>query len=450
MKEKIVFIGGASSFVPAQVQVVLEKQQVFDGSEVVLFDVNQHYIPLIEGVCKELCTRAGANIRVSTCSTVEKALEGANFVSFMWNVGGRQALRNDVSIPTKHGIAGDETAGIGGTFMAQRNIPVAIDYCRKIERLCPDAWVVSHTNPTNLLADAIGRETKVKFIPICDSFISFSMSHLPRWLGLPSYDRVFPCSLELWPRAIGVNHFTWLVDLKINGNDGYPVLRKKIKEHPEVFEGMEPYVMADLPLKLFEAYGYWCIAPSHAALYLELSDSLSRTRDYDSLFYADGLGWNADRERVLKEILKGKEWDQNPTGVQSKDFCFHLSSARQAIGIMASIRTNEGREWGGINFENCGAIANLPGGAIVEGPSIVNAQGVNPIRMGDLPRPFAGLAHHMIHWGQMSVDAALSGDRKVLYQAILACPYCHDMAAAKDTMQEMLEVNKEYLPQYSL
>jgi len=113
-----------------------------------------------------------------------------------------------------------------------------------------------------------------------------------------------------------------------------------------------------------------------------------------------------------------------------------------------SIIANEGREWGGINFPNDGAITNLPNDAIVEGHCIVDKRGLTPIVTGDLPKPFLGLTLHLLNWQKLTVDAALSGDKNLLYQAILACPYVHDMKAAKKIMEELLAAHAEFMPQF--
>jgi 6-phospho-beta-glucosidase len=449
-KEKVVFIGGGSCFTPAQVQVMLDTKELFEGVEVCLYDINAKYLPLISKTIEQLIKRKKANIKLTSTTDVKEALKNATFIFFMWNVGGAEALKNDVNIPTSHGISGDETAGIGGTFMAQRNIPVAIEYCKLIEEICPDAWIISHSNPINLLADAIRRETNVRFIPICDGFIRYSMSLLPRWLDMPPYDRRYCTDKDLRPRAIGINHFTWLVDLQVNGKDGYPLLRQKFNEAKDKFKGEEQYIKADLPINLFETYGYQCITPMHAMLYYEQKEWLERTKHFEKLFYSDGLGWSEDREKLMQKIADGGEYVEHPTGVRAKDFCFILLSARQTVGIMVDILTNEGREWGGVNFVNNGTITNLPDSTIVEGPVIINAKGVNPIPMGKLPKPFVGLSYHLITWAELSVDAALSGDKSILYQAILACPYVHDMTDAKTIMEEMLIANAKFLPQYKI
>jgi alpha-galactosidase/6-phospho-beta-glucosidase family protein len=70
------------------------------------------------------------------------------------------------------------------------------------------------------------------------------------------------------------------------------------------------------------------------------------------------------------------------------------------------------------------------------------------VATGDLPKPFLGLTQHIINWQELAVDAALSGDKDVLYQALLACPFVHDMNAAKSIMDELLEAHAEYMPQF--
>jgi alpha-galactosidase/6-phospho-beta-glucosidase family protein len=68
--------------------------------------------------------------------------------------------------------------------------------------------------------------------------------------------------------------------------------------------------------------------------------------------------------------------------------------------------------------------------------------------MGDLPKPFLGVTLHILNWQQLTVDAALSSDKNLLYQAILASPYVHDMKAAGKIMKELLIAHSKYMPQF--
>jgi len=438
--EKIVLLGGGSPFVPSLIYAVLENKKTLDGSEVCLMDIDPKRLPILTKLGKELSKRAKANIKFTSTTDSKEALKGATFVLPAYRVGGLRHMQYDIEIPSKYGIAGDETAGPGGTFMAQCTIPTTLNYCRMMEDLCPDVWAISYVNPANFLADAVRRETKIKFISICDCFAGFSMSDLPRLLNMPPFERRYCVNEDIRPRAIGVNHLTWLVDLQVNGKNGLPILRemyKKLKGKIAKDQYMEFF------LRLYETYGYVNVCPSHVYAYWDYNQFLAERKKIGEIWEKSVLGWNESRWKFVEQLLAGVEYEQHPD-----EYCFELSHARQAIGILVSIAADEGREWGGISFPNRGAIANLPNNSIVEGPCIVDKRGLTPIAMGDLPKIFLGLTQHIINWEELTVDAALSGDKNLLYQALLACPYVHDMKAAKEIMDELMEAHKEYMPQF--
>ena len=441
-KEKIVILGGGSPFVPSLIYAMLENKEVLEGSEVCLMDIDPIRLPLLTKLGYELSKRAKVKMKFTSTTDPKEALEGATFVMPSYRIGGEKHMRYDFAIPTKYGICGDETAGPGGTFMAQCTIPATLEYCRLIEDLCPDAWIISYVNPTNFVADAVRRETKTKFIALCDCFAGFSMSFLPRFLDMPPLERRYCVNEDIRPRAIGVNHCTWLVDLLVNGEDGYPLLKEKIKEKRE---NLTRTPVMDFSLRLFEAYGYLNVCPSHCRMLWEHNDvleerkALLRNREKRVSI----LGWTKSAWKFVEEMLAGAEYDP-----ERPEYCFRLHHSRHVIGIMVSIIANEGREWGGINFPNRGAITNLPYDAIVEGPCIVDKRGITPIVMGELPKCFLGITLHILNWQELTVDAALSGDKNLLYQALLACPYVHDMKAAKVIMDELLKAHAEYMPQF--
>ena len=438
--QKIVFLGGGSPFVPSLIYAILENKDTLDGSEICLMDVDPSRLPTLTKLGKELSRRANANIKFTSTTNPKEAIEDATFVMPAYRIGGLQHMNYDIQIPTKYGISGDETAGPGGTFMAQCTIPATLDYCRMMEDLCPDAWAISYVNPANFIADAVRRETKAKFISICDCYAGFSMSLLPRLLNMPPFDRRYCISEDIRPRATGVNHLTWLVDLKVNGQDGYPRLRelarnKKLKlpwDHE-----------LELMLKLFETYGYLNVCPYHVRMYFDSGQFLLDRKARGSGQEESVLGWAESRWKFVEKMLVGTEYSQHPN-----EYCFDLHHARQAIGILVSIVADEGREWGGINLPNKGAITNLPNDSIVESQFIVDKQGLTPIAIGGIPKPFLGLTQHIINWQELTVDAALSGDKEMLYQALLACPYVHDMKAAEQIMDELLKAHSEYMPQF--
>jgi 6-phospho-beta-glucosidase len=430
MAQKLVFLGGGSPFVPSMFQAILEHREVLSGSEVCLIDIDPGRLPQLQKLGKVMARRADVDLRFTFTTDAREALDGATFAFPGYRVGGIEAMRQDFVIPTRHGICGDETAGPGGTFMAQCTIPATLTYCRLMEELCPDAWAISYVNPTNFVADAVRRETGVRFIAICDCFPGF-VEGLAHWLAVPAED--------VRARAMGVNHLTWLTELLVQGRDGYPLLRQRIDEIqvPEAWQ--DEYSFSR---RLLDAYGYLMVCPDHPRMMWEHDEVMERRRArWED---PDLQGWRSSIGKVwefVDEMIAGAPYDETRSHMA-------MHHARHAIGIMVSIVSNDGREWGGMNYANRGSISNLPPEAIVEGMCIVDAGGPAPVAMGDLPKPFLGLTQHIINWQELAVDAALTGDKQVLYQALLASPYVHDMKAARAIMDELLIAHAEYMPQF--
>jgi len=423
----VVFLGGGSPFVPSLIQTILENKEGLSGSEVCLMDIDPTRLPQLTKLGEVMAERANMDLKFTHTTDAREALDGATCVFPGYRIGGVEALRQDNMIPTKYGICGDETAGPGGTFMAQCTIPATLAYCRVMEELCPDAWAISYVNPTNFVADAVRRETNIKFIAICDCFPGLLVD-LAHWL------HTAPKAIRA--RAMGVNHLTWLTDLLVNGEDGYPLLKEQLKDVKE--ERWEDEWR--FPLQLLDAYGYLNVCPGHCQMLWEHDETMERRRrsreNRQGGWPRIGRVWD-----IVDDMIAGAPYDEIKPHMG-------MHHSRHAIGIVVSIITNDGREWGGINFPNNGAVTNLPLGAILEGSCIVDARGPVPIAMGDLPKPFVGLTQHIINWQELTVDAALSGDKKILYQALLACPYVHDMKAAKAIMDELLVAHADYMPQF--
>lgn len=428
---KLVLLGGGSPFTPSIFQTVLEHKEALSGSEICLMDLSDERLPQLKKLGEVMAARGDMDLTITTTTDARAALDGADFVFPGYRVGGIEAMRQDFVIPTRHGICGDETAGPGGTFMAQCTIPATLHYCRLIEEICPDAWAISYVNPTNFVADAVRRETAVNFIAICDCWPGFRTS-LARILGVEDKD--------LTARAMGVNHLTWLTQVAVNGEDVYPLLRERAKTfRPDQREWSEEWAFS---MRILDAYDHLLVCPSHPRMYWEHDATMNQRRDrWEDPDIGGRTQSMAEGWKFVDEMIAGAPYDETRPHLA-------MHHPRHAIGIAVSILTNEGREWGGMNYPNRGSIYNLPADAIVEGSCIVGAAGPMPLALGELPKPMLGLIQHIINWQELTVDAALSGDKKKLYQALLACPYVHDMEAARQIMDELLVAHADYMPQF--
>jgi len=430
---QIAIIGGGSMFVAGILNTLVNHADEMAGTTVVLQDIDPQRMELICTLGKNLTRAAGADLTITSTLDLDKSLQGADFVLTCFRVGGFDALKLDEEIPLKHGFFGEETAGPGGIFFALRTIPVVVDIAKRMERICPDAFLINYANPTNYLADAVRRTTSIEEYSLCDGYKG-AAGTVARVLGVPMED--------VTTVTAGVNHFTWLLKCHVNGRDVYPELLHRVAELDRT--GMD-YYEACL-FKLIDTYGCVPTPPSHMVEYFFHDQSLARLRE--------GLGPSvhasfAAQDPLWEHLQEVASAEQPEFDLSLKHMEHYVSSVSDfAISVIIAIATDS-REVFTLNLPNRGQIANLPLGDIVEGPAYVSASGADPITVGDLPDAVLAQTLALCICRRLTVDAALTGDRMKLFQAIMANPLVDSIQRAEPMMDEMLAAQARWLPQFS-
>ncbi len=221
-EEKIAIIGGGSAYVPGILYSFANAGEALAGSEITLMDINPSRLPVMTKLGQRLVKEAQANLAVTNTTDLTQALERATYVLTNFRPGGLEGLHLDEVIPGRYGVLGQETTGPGGTFFALRSIPQALHLCKRMEDVCPEAWMINYVNPVNFVADAVRRESKIKCIAICDGGGNNLRYSLPEMLGVKQE--------EVQVQAGGVNHHTWLMEFRIAGGDGYPILHAHLRQ----------------------------------------------------------------------------------------------------------------------------------------------------------------------------------------------------------------------------
>jgi alpha-galactosidase len=312
-----------------------------------------------------------------------------------------------------------------------RNIPIILDICRDIERLCPDALVLNFTNPEGRICLAANRYTDLQFVGLCHG-IGMAQHAIGQALGLPPE--------EVDPKAGGLNHFNWILELrhKSTGEDLYPTFKQAVSD-----QSLEEARIRDhrfgikLSRYLMDTFGYWPLpSDDHVGEYLSYAWEHCGLDGYDFE--------RADRQaeetwRRLRRWAEGKD---------TLDELLTHQSGERAVPIVTGVLGNTHQYELAVNVPNTGLIPNLPGWAIVEVPATVDATGVHGLRLGPLPEPIAAMCHTQIAVIDRLVEAAVHGDRKAALQALLLDPVVNGISQAEIILNELLEVHKEYLPQF--
>ncbi len=433
MKCKIAVIGGGSAYVAGIVRTFVERADEMAGSQLVLQDIRPERQETMLALGRNLVRARGADVAISATLDLDEALAGADFVVTCFRIGSFEALNLDVSIPLKHDIYGDETSGPGGIFFACRTIPVVVDIVKRMERLCPDAFLVNYANPTSFIADAVRRTSSVTELSICSGFMGVA-NLVRQFLDLPA-EKVVPITA-------GVNHYTWLLHAYVDGKDVAPELVRKLCDSDTSGSswGWQRSV------EIARTYGIVPIPGGHMADYFFRREAVAHAKEAGHW----GLTTHGQRHAVVWEHYEELAKADDPQFDMSIPGMHHLvgTVSDLAVDLVIAI-ANDGRKVFAVNMPNEGQITNMPRGEIVESSALVGAFGALPFAVGDLPDAVLPMTEMLARSRKLAVDAALSGDKDTLLYALMADPLVDSVPEAQPMMEEMLAAQAEWLPQFA-
>ena len=383
---------------------------------------------MLENINKN-CNESRATIVSYT--DAREALTDATFVVNAIQVGGYEPCTvTDFEIPKKYGLRQTiaDTLGIGGIFRGLRTIPVLLDYCKIMEEVCPDAWLLNYTNPMSILTLAVLKATKIKTIGLCHS-VQVCAPDLLRHLGM-EYDNVSY-------KIAGINHMAWLLEVESNGQDLYP----KIKEKAIAFEGKH-YDM--VRFEIMKRFGYYVTESSeHNSEYMPYFIK----EKYPELIERFNIPLDEYPRRCIEQI---KNWNKLREEIVHDHSLSHTRTHEYASYIMEAMITNKPYKIGA-NVLNTGLITNLPNDCVVEVPCLVDASGVTPCLVGDLPPQHAALNRTNINVHHLTVKSALTLKKEHIYHAAMLDPHTSSELSIDDIyalVDDLIKAHKGWLPEY--
>lgn len=404
-------------------------------SEIVLMDVDDHRLDQTRRIAEAVVDNEDLDATVEATTDRREALDGADYVLNMINVGGTEPFENEIRIPEKYGVeqAIGDTTGPGGIFRGLRTIPVLLDIAADMEELCPDALLLNYTNPMAILCKTMFDATDVETVGLCHS-----VPHTAE--AIADYAGVEEADLDYW--VAGINHMAWFLEAEVDGESIYPALR-------EAAEDSETYRRDTVRFEMMEHFGAFPTESSHhMSEYVpyfrtdpEVIEELTGTDYAERMPTATYLeGWKA----------RSAERDDPELGVDLDEVGAERSE-EYASRIIHSLETDTPRRFN-VNVSNdTDAIENLPADACVEVPVLVDGTGLHPCSVGELPTQLAALDRQHTAVYELAVEGALEGDREKIHRAVALDP----LTSAELTLDEiramtdeLLDANAEYLPDF--
>lgn len=444
---KICIIGGGSAYMTSMFGSLA--RFVRDGSfkkvEVALYDIDVPSMKIMTEWGNAGAQHDGLNMIFRSYTSLPRALDGADFVLSCIRPGGLDSRYLDETIPVKYKELGNETVGVGGVFMALRTIPHITKMAQAVKKHAPQAWLINYTNPTNMVVDATLRAGHDKAFGLCDGVWGV------KWLAAKLLKIPTTRAHEIDAWVAGVNHHTWAMRLEHKGRDLYKSMDKLISKfdlsgkagYEDIDGSPELNEVEAAACRLYKHYGILPGTVYYARYYYGLRKLMGHYLDPKHQF----------RSQWLKDMRKTKlsaiaQQMKTGTATLMPHDLEDAAHGDQAIGAIQGIATNSGAVESTILQNKAGCVANLPRDAVVEVTCRLTKRGPIPEKTPSLPLSVEGMVRDAYIFAKLSVDAALTGNRDLVYQAALAHPAHRDLDIITNVIEELFEAHRAWLPQF--
>ncbi|MCL2709126.1 MAG: alpha-galactosidase [Defluviitaleaceae bacterium] len=403
------------------------------GSAYALMGPTMWKLEKMEAYAKKVIEKNKVDATVCRTTDRREALDGADYVILMFQVGGNEAFKLDYEIPLKYGVdqcIGD-SLGPGGVFRCLRTAPVLTGIGNDIAELCPDAIVLNYVNPMGAVCTTAGRATKMKFVGLCHG-VQTTLDLIAGYTDVKKDEIDFLCA--------GINHMGWFLKLEKDGKDLYPLLRANM-EKPEYYknEKVRGEVMRHCGYFMTESTGH---LSEYLPWFRKNKAALERYCDEPDFGGATGAYYKYSvmvAEKFAKtDALSIESGELEP---RSKEYCSY---------ILEALETGKPFRFNG-NVMNDSFISNLPRDAAVEVPVYADKEGLHPFTVGSLPIQLAAMNQTNLTVQGLAAEAALGGDPELAFWAVALDPLTSAVLTLKEAREmtnEMLAAEAEWLPQF--
>ncbi|MBB4567152.1 alpha-glucosidase/alpha-galactosidase [Rhizobium leucaenae] len=442
---KITFIGAGSTVFMKNIIGDVLQRPALTGAKIALMDLNPQRLDESAVVARKMASTLGASATVETFTDQRQALDGADFVVVAFQIGGYEPCTvTDFEVPKKYGLRQTiaDTLGVGGIMRGLRTVPHLWKICEDMLAVCPEAVMLQYVNPMAINTWAIAEKfPTIKQVGLCHSVQGTAME-LAKDLDIP-YE-------EIRYRSAGINHMAFYLKFEHRQADGsyrdlYPDLVRAYREGRAPKPGWNPRCPNKVRYEMLTRLGYFVTESSeHFAEYTPYFIKEGR----EDLIEKFGIPLDEYPKRCIEQIAR---WKSQADEYRSADKIEVSQSKEYASSIINSIWTGEPSVIYG-NVRNNGCITSLPYNCAAEVPCLVDASGIQPTFIGDLPPQLTALIRTNINVQELTVQALMTENREHIYHAAMMDPHTAaelDLDQIWSLVDELLATHGTWLPEWA-
>lgn len=438
---RIAFIGAGSTIFMKNIVGDVLHFSALEGATFALMDINEKRLEESALVARKLIAASGQSAQVEIFTDQRRALAGADFVVTAFQIGGYEpSTVIDFDIPKQYGLRqtiGD-TLGVGGIMRGLRTVPHLWRVAADMAELCPNATMLQYVNPMAINTWALAeRYPHVKQVGLCHS-VQNTVEELAHDLDVPKD--------EIRYRVAGVNHVAFFLNLTHNGTSLYPALREGYRNgslpKPPL---LMPRCANKVRYEVMDHLGYFCTESSeHLAEYVPWFIKEGR----DDLIEAFSVPLDEYPKRCIEQMA---DWADQAKAYRTAKSIEFKKSHEFAAEIMNAMVTNQPYTIYG-NLPNRGQAPQLPMGAAVEVPCMVDINGIQPSVVDDIPPQLVALMRTQINVQELVVRALVDEDIEHVYHAAMMDPHTAaqlDLRQIRSLVSDLLAAHGDMLPEFA-
>jgi 6-phospho-beta-glucosidase len=431
---KIAVIGGGSSYTPELIEGFIKRYEELPVKDLYLVDIEagREKLEIVGALAKRMIEKEGVPIRLHLTFDRREAIKDADFVTTQLRVGMMEARARDEQIPLQYNCIGQETTGAGGFAKALRTIPVILGICKDIEELAPRAFLLNFTNPAGIVTEAVLKHSNVRTMGLCNLPIGTKMQ-IAKLLDV-DVSRVY---IEM----LGINHLNWTTKILVDGMD----ITSEILYKAAGSSGMAMKNIPDFGWDTDFLTSLGALPCSYHRYYYMKDDMLAEQKES---FKSQGTRALVVKklEGELFELYKDPNLSIKPPQLMKRGGAYYSEAA---INLITSIYNNK-KDIQTVNVRNNGLISCLPDDVSIEVNCIIESEGAHPIQISTPMSPqIRGLLQVVKAYEELTVRAAVEGDMDAALQALTIHPLVGSAKLAKQLLDDILEQNKAFLPQFN-
>ncbi len=439
---KLTFIGAGSTIFMKNIVGDMLHFDALKDAQIALMDIDTTRLAESELVARKMIAAMGTGATVTTHTDRRRALEGADFVVTAFQIGGYQPCTvTDFDIPKRYGLRQTiaDTLGVGGIMRGLRTVPHLWAVAEDMAAVCPDALMLQYVNPMAINTWALAeRYPQIRQVGLCHS-VQNTVAEMGHDLDMDPADIRY--------RVAGVNHVAFFLKLEdAAGHNLYPALREGYRTGRLPKTPIErPHCTNKVRYEVMEHLGYFCTESSeHLAEYVPWFIKDGR----EDLIESFGIPLDEYPSRC---VIQAADWAEQARALKAEAGIAVPKSHEFAADMMNAIMTDTPYTMYG-NLPNRGQIPQLPLGAAVETPCLVDANGVQPTTVADIPPQLVALMRSQINVQELTVRALVDENPEHIYHAAMMDPHTAaelDLRQIRALIDDLRAAHGDWLPAFA-